>query len=113
MPWFHQGFSIHYINATSSAYNNIQDYISMWCAIVFNDIFHDLADISRDEYPWEPTPPPASLFHGHGDGLMACNNNFNLVTYKDGLNHVLRIFSNVVTEPGEQRSGKHCLVNGT
>lgn len=45
---FRQGFSILYINAMPSAYDKIQNYIYMSCAILINDIFHCIADISRD-----------------------------------------------------------------
>lgn len=57
--------------------------------IVINDIFHDIADIFRYEYVWEPTPAPDNLLHGHGYYVMAGNSGFKLLSYKDDINHFL------------------------
>lgn len=48
MQFIRQYFSMLYINAMPSAEKNIQDYIFLWLAIIINNIFHDLSDISRD-----------------------------------------------------------------
>lgn len=94
IPCFCQGFSIRYIHYTSSAYSSIQYYISMCSAIINNDIFHNLADISRDEYNWELTTAPDNLLHRHGDCLMANNSGFNLLSCKDEIDHVCFIVFN-------------------
>lgn len=67
----------------------------MWREIIIIDMFHDLADISRDEYTWQPTPPSESLFRGHRDGLMAGNGGLNLVSYNDYVDHARTILFNL------------------
>lgn len=36
---FRQGFSMQYVYAMPSSYDNIRQYISMWRVIIINDMF--------------------------------------------------------------------------
>lgn len=87
---------MYYINAMASAYDNKQDYIFMWRGIIINKMFHNLSDISRDEYVWEPTPAPEKLFRGHCDGVMVGDGGFNH-SDREELEHVLLLCSIAVT----------------
>lgn len=66
----------------------------MWRAIIINDMFHDVANIYRDEYAWLLALAPENLLHGHGDCLMEDESVLNLISYKDQLDYVRPIFSN-------------------
>lgn len=52
----------------------------MWRAIIINDMFHDVANIYRDEYAWLLALAPENLLHGHGDCLMEDESVLNLIS---------------------------------
>lgn len=83
---------------------NIQYYMIMWHAIIINDIFHDLGDIFHIhihiyKYGSVPTTAPENFLRYNGESFMACKNFFNVLSYKNELEHVRPIVFNGCLAP--------------
>lgn len=48
IPDFIEGFNMHFINPMPSEFENMSYYIKMWCAVMLNEVFHEMAELARD-----------------------------------------------------------------
>lgn len=44
---FCKGLHMYYVNKVPSIFENVDGYINMWRAVLFNDVFHELYDVDR------------------------------------------------------------------
>lgn len=97
MPFFHRYFSIRYIYAISSAYANFQKCILMWCAILINEMFIEVANISLDGCISESITALDNLLRDFYEGLIAINCCFTILTYRYELEYIIVMHSTSFT----------------
>lgn len=54
IPCYREAFHMHYINSMPSAFENMADYINMWCVVMLNELFPELSDLDREPRTWLP-----------------------------------------------------------
>lgn len=50
---YHLGFDMHYFTSMPSEFEIMTDYIKIWCAVLVNDVFHDLSDLANLRTTWQ------------------------------------------------------------
>lgn len=83
MPCFRLGFHINYINEMPFTFQNITDYVFMFLSILINEIFHDLCDLARKNFIWDPRGAPHDCLVEQVDDLNPSDHGFNLLSYKE------------------------------
>lgn len=82
---YRQVFNMHYINAMQSAFENMTDYIKIWCAILINDWFHDLYELVNLHTTWQTHNAPLHLSVELDGGMDVGTDRFFLDSYRDEL----------------------------
>ena len=76
---------MQYMHAMPSAYPDFAGYLNMWRAIIANELFHDLHEISETQAHWDERPAPHHIITGDIQNGDARDEGFTLDQHSDQL----------------------------
>lgn len=74
---------MHYINSMLSSFENMTDFIKILCAVLLNDLFHNLFELANFPIAWQSRNIPLHLKVKPDYGMYVVTDGIVLDSYRD------------------------------